>query len=153
LVTVVISIAVPYASEERFALFTTEQSRPILSPLVLQRDGFAAYQLVTSVFQHAGLLHLFGNMLFLFVFGNAINAKLGHPGFLISYLGIGVLANLLWLAVGRGDACLGASAAIMGMCGMFMVLYPLNAVHVYWDEIEIALLTRSWAWEFPGWAV
>ncbi len=152
LATVVISLAVPYATEERTGRSSGELTRHRYSPLVLQRDGFAAYQLVTALFQHAGPLHLFGNMLFLFVFGNAINAKLGHVGFLASYLGIGVLENLVWLVAGE-SACLGASAAIMGMCGMFLVLYPRNDVRVFWDEGNVALFTRSWTSEIPGWAI
>jgi membrane associated rhomboid family serine protease len=75
---------------------------------LLRRDnGFRSYQLVTALFQHAGLLHLAGNMLFLFVFGNAVNAKLGHPAFLAAYLGIGVLTGVAWLALGPGEVCLG----------------------------------------------
>jgi membrane associated rhomboid family serine protease len=140
--TVAVSLAVP-----------TEGGTPShLSPLVLQREGFTAYQLVTALFQHADLLHLFGNMLFLFVFGNAINAKLGHLRFLAAYLGIGAMVNAGWLALGHEDTCLGASAAIMGLCGMFFVLYPRNGVSVYWDEVEFALLARSWSGEVPGWA-
>src|SRR5579871_3094697 len=82
-VTITISLAVPAIRTEVVSSppaqhakpedgFSRLQVREKLSPLVLKRDGFAAYQLVTSLFQHADLLHLFGNMLFLFVFGNAI---------------------------------------------------------------------------------
>jgi membrane associated rhomboid family serine protease len=107
----------------------------------------------SPLFQHAGWIHLIGNMLFLFVFGNAVNAKLGHARFLVSYLGIGVLANVVWLVVGSETGCLGASAAIMGSCGMFFVLYPRNGVSVFWDEIEIAFLARRWTGEIEGWIV
>jgi membrane associated rhomboid family serine protease len=153
LATILISVAVPYAPGERFALLPQGDALVTYSPLVLQRGHLAAYQLVTSLFQHAGLVHLLGNMLFLFVFGNAVNAKLGHLGFMAAYLGIGVLEGVAWLAVSREAAGLGASAAIMGLCGMFLVLYPLNGVRVFWgEEWEIALLTRSWTGELPGWA-
>src|SRR5215207_6421198 len=124
LATVVVSLAVPYAEHQHGGLTPGGSVRQQYSPLVLQRDRFAPYQLVTALFQHADLIHLFGNMLFLFVFGNAVNAKLGHAGFLAAYLGIGVLEGLAWLAVGAGSAVLGASGAIMGICGMFLVLYP-----------------------------
>lgn len=153
LATVALSIAVPYAPDEPLALFPSSAPLHNYSPLVLQRSLFAPHQLITSLFQHAGLLHLIGNMIFLFVFGNAVNAKLGHAGFLASYLGIGVLEGLVWLALGSGNACLGASAAIMSLCGMFLVLYPFNHVQVLWDEWEIAFILRSWTSEVPGWAV
>src|SRR5262245_39332276 len=153
LVTVIISLAVPHATEERTALSSVELTRHKFSRLVLQRDGFAAYQLVTALFQHADLLHLFGNMLFLFVFGYAVNAKLGHFRFLAAYLGIGVIVNLVWLGTGHGAACVGASGAIMGLCGMFLVLYPRNGVSVFWDELDIAVLTRRFTGEIPGWAI
>jgi len=152
LATVVISIAVPYQPGERFHLLSSNHSSP-LSPLVLDRQHFHAHQLVTHLFQHAGLLHLFGNMLFLFVFGNAVNAKLGHGWFLASYFGIGILVGVCWLPLGAGTACLGASGAIMGMCGMFLVLYPRNEVKLFWDEIELMLLTQSFTGYLPGWAL
>lgn len=163
LITVAISLAVPALREELNEVQISEAARgtnlklevkpPEFSPLVLQRAHFQVYQLVTALFQHADLLHLIGNMVFLFVFGNAINAKLGHLGFLTSYLAIGILVNLVWLAIGAAPACLGASAAIMGLCGMFLVLYPRNDVVVFWDEWEIAWLTQSWTGTIPGWAI
>jgi membrane associated rhomboid family serine protease len=149
-VTVAISLAIPYREEASVIAGAHEK----LSPLVLQRGtfAFAPYQLVTSLFQHADWLHLAGNMLFLFVFGNAINAKLGHLGLLASYLGIGALVNLVWLGLSRAPAYVGASAAIMGMCGMFLVLYPLNSVLVLWDE-WLSRFRGAWTAELPGWAV
>ena len=152
LATVVVSLAVPYAPGEGFTLLPDRDREHELSPLVLQPLRFEPYQLVTSLFQHAGLIHLAGNMLFLFVFGNAINAKVGHLVFLGAYLGIGVLENLAW-TLAEGPPCLGASAAVMGICGMFLILYPRNGVRLFWDDSEVALLTRSWTAELPGWAV
>ena len=152
LVTVVISITVPYAPGERFHFRSNPRAEP-LSPLVLDRQHIGPHQLITHLVQHAGLLHLIGNMLFLFVFGNAVNAKLGHAGFLAAYTGIGVLVGVCWLAFGGGSACLGASGAIMGMCGMFLVLYPRNDVHLFWDELELMIITNSFTGELPGWAI
>jgi membrane associated rhomboid family serine protease len=147
--TVWISLAVPYAHRERDALIPELPSLEKLSPLVLQRAHFRPYQLVTHLFQHAGLVHLIGNTVFLFVFGNAVNAKLGQLGFLAAYLLLGVLAGLAWLVGGQGDAALGASGAIMGVCGMSLVLYPLNMVKVFWDDFELSVLLPSWTDELP----
>jgi membrane associated rhomboid family serine protease len=94
-------------------------------------EGFHIWQLVTHLFVHAGIWHLFGNLLFLFCFGNAVDAKLGHLPFLGLYLALGVFAGLAWLLLGT-SAAVGASGAIMGITGVFLVLYPLNEVAV-WD--------------------
>jgi membrane associated rhomboid family serine protease len=151
--TVWISLAVPCVHRERDALIPELPSLEKLSPLVLQRAHFSPYQLITHLFQHADLIHLFGNMVFLFVFGNAVNAKLGQLGFLAAYLLLGVLSGLAWLVSGQGDALLGASGAIMGACGMFLVLYPLNMVRVFWDDFELSVFLRSWTGELPCWVL
>src|SRR5437868_13176983 len=57
-----------------------------LPPLALVRSAFSVPQLISYQFVHADLFHLVGNMIFLFVFGNAVNAKLGHVLFVASYV-------------------------------------------------------------------
>src|SRR5437763_5413149 len=99
--------------------------------LALRRDHFGATQLFTYVFVHADVWHLIGNMVFLFCFGNAVNAKLGHVSFLVIYFLLGAVAGLCWLALGAGDALVGASGAIMGVTGVFVVLYPKNEVRCW----------------------
>jgi membrane associated rhomboid family serine protease len=99
---------------------------------LLQPDDFHVPQLVGNVFIHADFLHLAGNMLFLFIFGNAVNAKLGHMKYVLLYLGAGVMESLAWIAVGPKSPCLGASGAIMGIVGAFLMLYPKNNVSVGW---------------------
>lgn len=105
----------------------------IVDHFLLQPGNVKPTQLVGSVLIHADFFHLAGNMLFLFVFGNAINAKLGHWQYLALYFGIGIIEGLVWLAVGPGNPALGASGAIMGVIGAFLLLYPRNDVSVfYW---------------------
>ncbi len=102
-------------------------------PLALVPGHWTILQLFTSLFVHGDLLHLIGNMLFLFVFGNAVNAKLGHVPFVGIYLLIGALEGIAWLLIGDGRPVIGASGAIMGIVGIFLVLYPRNDVNVfYW---------------------
>jgi membrane associated rhomboid family serine protease len=110
--------------------------------------SFHAWQLVTYLFVHADFWHLFGNMLFLFCFGNAVNAKLGHLPFLGLYLLCGIFAGLGWLAFGSEGPLVGASGAISGITGVFLILYPLNEIAV-WDLWWVrltgdALRIRSW---------
>ena len=83
--------------------------------------------LVGHIWLHGGIMHLLGNMLFLWVFGNAICAKIGNAQFVGLYVALGVLAGLCHLTFGGGPA-VGASGAINGIVGMFLVLYPLNHV-------------------------
>jgi membrane associated rhomboid family serine protease len=118
---------------------------PLFKLLVLQpgRD-FRVTQLVGHLFAHRDFLHLAGNMIFLFCFGNAINAKFGHVFFLLFYLGIGVFNALAFATVDSGG--IGSSAAIWGVTGAFVVLYPKNVVKVYywvvfdWGATEISSL-------------
>jgi membrane associated rhomboid family serine protease len=106
-------------------------------------------QLLGHMFLHGDLFHLAGNMLFLFVFGNAVNAKLGHVKYVLLFLGIGALVGVSGLLLGNRPA-LGASGAIMGIVGAFLLLYPLNDVSVaYWF---------SWYWRgafdiSAGWVI
>ncbi|GBD36038.1 hypothetical protein HRbin36_01155 [bacterium HR36] len=98
-------------------------------------EGFHVYQLVTHLFVHDGFLHLAVNMLFLFVFGNAINAKLGHAYYLAAYLLMGAISGWAWMVFPpRPDRelLLGASGAICGVTGMFFVLYPFNEVAIFY---------------------
>ena len=97
---------------------------------MLHRDGFALPQLAGYLFVHAGIIHLLGNMLVLFCFGNAMNAKLGHALYLAAYFVLGALSGLAWLALGHAPYVLGASGAIMGIVGMFLIYFPRNDVHI-----------------------
>lgn len=84
---------------------------------------------VGHIFIHADPIHLFGNMLFLWVFGNAICAKVGNAWFVPVYVGLGLIAGLAHMLF-DGDLALGASGAINGIVGMYLVWYPLNQIRV-----------------------
>jgi membrane associated rhomboid family serine protease len=83
--------------------------------------------LITSQFLHGGWLHLFGNMLFLWIFGNNVEDELGHSKFLVFYLTCGVLASLTqwFFAPMSALPSLGASGAIAGVMGAYIVRFPL----------------------------
>jgi len=83
----------------------------------------------TSMFMHGGIAHIFGNMIFLFVFGDNIEDRYGRVKYMLLYLGWGVAAALLHSAVavatGQGDIpAVGASGAISGVLGAYLVMYP-----------------------------
>jgi rhomboid family protein len=79
----------------------------------------------TSMFLHGGMLHLLGNMWFLWIFGDNIEHALGSGRFLNFYLAAGALASLSQVIVGtNGNAMIGASGAIAGVLGAYFLLYP-----------------------------
>lgn len=82
--------------------------------------------LVTSQFLHGGWLHVLGNMLFLWIFGNNIEDRLGRVAFLAFYLGAGVVAGLAQVVVDPTSTVptIGASGAIAGSLGAYLVLFP-----------------------------
>jgi membrane associated rhomboid family serine protease len=95
--------------------------------------------LITSMFMHGGIAHIFGNMLFLWIFGDNIEDRLGHARYLIFYLVCGVLAGLSHVLVTAATASdsasllvpsLGASGAISGVLGGYLLLFPTNRVIV-----------------------
>lgn len=81
---------------------------------------------VSSMFLHGGLVHLGLNMLFLWVFGNNIEDRLGHIGFGVFYVAAGVLSTAIYVAAQPSGtvAILGASGAVAGVMGSYLVWYP-----------------------------
>jgi len=110
--------------------------------------------LVTAMFLHGGLAHLFGNMLYLWIFGDNLEDALGHARFLLFYLTTGVLAGLSHVAVtailGTNPLvpCLGASGAISGVLGGYIVLFPRRRVRVIWlySVMEVPALVAIGVW-------
>ena len=82
--------------------------------------------LITSQFLHGGFLHIAGNMLFLWIFGNNVEDRLGHIKYLIFYLGCGILAALSQWFFSQNSTIpsLGASGAIAGVMGAYILRYP-----------------------------
>ena len=106
----------------------------------LQPTPISVYvTLLTSMFMHGGFAHIFGNMLFLWIFGDNVEHRMGHVRYLIFYLVCGVLASLahvitsVTLATNASSLLvpsLGASGAISGVLGAYIVLHPHRRVTV-----------------------
>lgn len=107
--------------------------------------------LLTYMFLHADWLHLLTNMLFLWVFGDNIEDALGHVRYLVFYLACGVLAGVLHLLIFAGDngPLVGASGAVAGVIGAYIVLYPHVRVFVL-SRIVIPLPLALPAWSVLG---
>ncbi len=102
----------------------------------------------TSMFIHGGLLHLAGNLMFLWVFGRNIEARLGHVKYLAFYLVAGVGATLThWLFDSSSAVPLvGASGAIAGVMGAYLMLYPRNRINsiIIFFFITVVRLSATW---------
>ncbi len=103
----------------------------------LQPTPWSVYvTLLTSMFMHGGLAHLLGNMLFLWIFGDNIENSMGHVRYVVFYLVTGLAASLAHLAtvVSLGQdlnvPSLGASGAISGVLGGYILLFPKRSVRV-----------------------
>ena len=111
----------------------------VLIPGLGQTPGSVYLTLFTSMFMHGGIAHIAGNMLFLWIFGDNIEDRLGHVRYVIFYLLCGLLASLAHVfataafAGGQQDMLvpsLGASGAISGVLGGYILLHPTRRVTV-----------------------
>ena len=88
--------------------------------------------LFTSMFMHAGWAHLLGNMLYLWIFGDNVEDRLGHGLFFVFYILCGLGATFAQLAFSMGSSIpnLGASGAIAGVLGAYLMMFPKGSVNV-----------------------
>lgn len=110
-----------------------------LVPIVV-RQGFSldplyvASTFLSYQFLHAGFTHLGGNLLYLWIFGDNVEDRIGHLRYLVFYLGCGAAAGGLQAALASGESmgvpCIGASGAVAGVLGAYFVTYPLARVLV-----------------------
>ena len=104
-----------------------------LTPRQRAIGEYAWYQLLTHALLHADIFHLLGNLYFLMIFGTRVNALIGNTATALLYPLLAVLAGVAH-TVSAADSLpipmLGASGAVMGMAGMYLVLFPANRVHV-----------------------
>ena len=98
----------------------------------LANPGGDFLTIFTSMFMHAGWLHIGGNMLYLWIFGDNVEDRFGHIRYLAFYLLCGIAATFAQLAFSMGSSIpnLGASGAIAGVLGAYLVLFPQRRVTV-----------------------
>ena len=106
---------------------------PLRLSQLLQGRGTAQaalLPLVTSIFLHSGLMHLAGNMLFLWVFGDNVEDYFGHVGYLFFYVVCGIGSGLVHVLFNLGSPlpAIGASGAISGVMGAYALLFPRNRI-------------------------
>jgi predicted Zn finger-like uncharacterized protein len=115
----------------------TEQARlQVRGPWVIEILPYESKQLLTHMLLHGDIFHLGGNLLFLMIFGSRINSVIGNAATLVCYICCGVVAGAVWRATMAGNPpmpMVGASGAIMGLCGMYLVMFPLYRIYMaFW---------------------
>src|SRR6266436_9172576 len=135
------------------ALLLSYSTVPARFPAYLA--GHASFEgsfmpLVTSIFLHSGFLHLAGNMLFLWIFGDNVEDFFGHFTYFFFYLACGIGAGLLHIIFNfhSNIPALGASGAISGVMGAYMLLYPrariLTLVFIFPLPIPAVVFLGLW---------
>jgi len=144
-------LALPPYDQKLFIL--SNATIPARIPAFLDGQmGFEAafLPLITSMFLHSGFLHLAGNMLFLWIFGDNVEDVFGHLPYLFFYLTCGLGAGLLHVLFNLGSTipALGASGAISGVMGAYMVLFPreriLTLVFIFVVPIPAVFILGYW---------
>lgn len=110
--------------------------------------------LITSMFMHGSIAHIFGNMIFLLIFGDNIENRIGHLRYLIFYLLVGILASLAQVFVSfllnsnLLIPSLGASGAISGVLGAYLLLFPRRRVRVimFYQLLEVPAIVAIGIW-------
>ncbi len=133
----------------------TGQADPLpasLRGLQCPTGGLTWAALLTSMFLHGGWLHLIGNLWFLWIFGNNIEDSMGHLRFLLFYLltGLAAAGGHIATALGSQVPMVGASGAISGIMGAYLVLYPRVRVHTLFFFIVFIRVIPLPAWVMLG---
>lgn len=102
----------------------------LISAYGIVPDRLVVHSLVTSMFFHGGWMHLIGNMWFLWIYGDNVEDILGRAKYLLFYLGCGVIAGLVHIGFNLGSRVptIGASGAIAGVMGAYMVKFPRSRI-------------------------
>ncbi len=113
-------------------------------------EGIDLHTIFTSMFLHGGFLHLAGNMLFLWIFGDNLEDEMGHILFLLFYLACGVGAGLIHVIAAPMSTVptIGASGAIAGVMGGYLLLFPRAKV-----DILIILIVFFRVFPVPAWVM
>lgn len=142
------------------AIFATYFWKPEPEVLVVYRDwalhparianGNDLYTLISAMFLHGGPMHLIGNMLFLYIFGDNLEDHFGHLGFLVFYLATGFVASAAQIVADPASTIpnVGASGAIAGVMGGYLLLFPKAKVDVI---VLLGVIVRMIA--MPAWTM
>ena len=128
--------------------------QPLLRSVGVVPANFLWPAILTSMFFHAGWLHFLGNMLYLWIFADNVEDRVGHGRFLVFYLLCGTAAAFAHVFMNPGSQLptIGASGAIAGVMGAYFVLYPHSRVlalvplFIFWEVIEVPAILFLGIW-------
>ena len=131
---------------DRHGLVPREFLRAVAQPA--PGSAYAWWMPVSSMFLHADPLHLAGNLLFLWIFGGALEQRLGHARFLVFFLACGLAAAALHVASAPDSylPTLGASGAVSGLLGAYAVGGPARRIRLVWPRVDVSALTFLLLW-------
>jgi membrane associated rhomboid family serine protease len=126
----------------------------LVATRLLSDPAGEAFTILTSMFMHGGLAHLGGNLLFLYIFGDNVEDALGHGRYVGFYLlsGLAAAAAQILTGVSSPLAMVGASGAISGVLGAYVVLYPRAPILVL-NSVPLLWLFWGLFLSFPAWLV
>lgn len=150
-------VRVSLGTDQFGRLLADAQGKPIVNILPGVGPHPQWLTIFSSMFMHGGWMHIGSNMLYLWIFGNNIEDALGHFKFILFYLLCGVMAAFahIWVSMSGIQPyipTLGASGAIAGVLGAYMVLFPRTRVHTlvilgwFWDTVEIPAIYLLGVW-------
>lgn len=129
----------------------------IYSYAIIPKDivqGVGLHTLITSMFMHGSFMHIFGNMLYLHIFGDNIEDVMGHKRFIVFYILCGLAASALQIYINPSSSIpnLGASGAIAGVLGAYLILFPRAKVHtiiflgyfIHWIDLPAIIVLGFW---------
>jgi membrane associated rhomboid family serine protease len=138
---------------DRVATIRSTGQRVVL-PGLKETPVWVYLTILVSMFMHGGFAHILGNMLFLYVFGDNVEDRLGRPRYLLFYLFCGTVASLSHVFVSSAAGrdllvpSLGASGAISGVLGAYLLLFPRKRVRVLfaWNVISVPAIFAVGIW-------
>jgi membrane associated rhomboid family serine protease len=129
-------------------MFAAQQVFPnLINSLELHPTSPTVWGFITYQFAHANLLHIGANMLFLYIFGNNVNDKMGHVGYAAFYLAGGIMAGICYvLSEQHGTPIVGASGSIAAITGAYLILFPRSHITMVYMFIFIGKMEIQSMW-------
>lgn len=138
----------------RYGVIPAVLTRPAAFPTQALQMTSGWFSLVTSLFIHVGWVHLLGNLMYLFIFGDNVEDRLGHGRYLLFYVASGIIASLghVFSAPASTVPTVGASGAIAGVLGAYFIMFPrarvlaLIPIGFFMPMIEVPSIVFLFLW-------